>query len=74
MASRTEQRAIEAIARIKEQVPAANLQFLSFDLTRLTSALSAAESFQQREERLDLLINNAGIVSLNLQSQGHAQY
>ncbi|EGG09078.1 uncharacterized protein MELLADRAFT_71290 [Melampsora larici-populina 98AG31] len=61
MACRSEPRTQEAISRIKEEVPNAELDFLQFDLTRLASAITAAETFAQKEGRLDILVNNAGI-------------
>lgn len=63
MASRTEQRATEAITRLKAEIPAADVHFLPFDLTQFASATSAAERFMKQEQRLDILVNNAGIVS-----------
>ncbi|KAG0147847.1 hypothetical protein CROQUDRAFT_655640 [Cronartium quercuum f. sp. fusiforme G11] len=61
MASRTVQRATEAIARIKAELPAGDVRFLQFDLTQLASATRTAESFMNEEQRLDILVNNAGI-------------
>lgn len=61
MACRSEPRTLEAISKIKEEVPKAELHFLEFDLTRLASASKAADTFAQKENRLDLLVNNAGI-------------
>ncbi|POW05391.1 hypothetical protein PSTT_09728 [Puccinia striiformis] len=42
--------------------PDAQLDFIHFDLTILSSAKTAAENFTSRESRLDILINNAGII------------
>jgi retinol dehydrogenase-12 len=38
-----------------------DLRFLQMDLQNLKSVKAAANSFRQRETRLDLLINNAGV-------------
>jgi NAD(P)-dependent dehydrogenase (short-subunit alcohol dehydrogenase family) len=38
-----------------------DLRFLQMDLQNLQSVKAAANSFRQRETRLDLLINNAGV-------------
>ncbi|KAH9459966.1 hypothetical protein Pst134EB_008177 [Puccinia striiformis f. sp. tritici] len=62
LASRTESRAKAAIQKIKQLVPDAQLDFIHFDLTILSSAKTAAEKFTSRESRLDILINNAGII------------
>ncbi|PLW12727.1 hypothetical protein PCANC_18151 [Puccinia coronata f. sp. avenae] len=59
-ASRSESRAKAAIRRIKQLVPNAQLEFVHFDLTSLSSAKTAAEEFMSKESRLDILINNAG--------------
>lgn len=63
MASRTESKANEAIEKIKQQVPNAQLEFLCLDLTSLASVKAAAESFLSRESRLDVFLNNAGIMA-----------
>jgi NAD(P)-dependent dehydrogenase (short-subunit alcohol dehydrogenase family) len=38
-----------------------DLRFLQMDLQNLRSVKAAAASFRQRETRLDLVINNAGV-------------
>lgn len=38
-----------------------DLHFLQIDLQNLSSVKAAATSFAQRESRLDILINNAGV-------------
>lgn len=68
MASRNKSKAEEAIKTIKEKLGAANstepsIEFLEFDLTKLSSCKSAAENFLAKEERLDILVNNAGIMA-----------
>lgn len=62
MAARTESRAKRAIEEIKKELPDAHLEFIHFDLTILSSARKAAEEFNSKEQRLDILLNNAGIV------------
>ncbi|OAV88717.1 hypothetical protein, variant [Puccinia triticina 1-1 BBBD Race 1] len=62
LASRTESRAKSAIEEIKQLVPDAQLGFIHFDLTILSSAKAAAEEFMSKESRLDMLINNAGVM------------
>lgn len=64
MASRTESRALAAIAELKTEVPDAQVEFLQFDLTSLASASAAAARFLALEQRLDILVNNAGVVRL----------
>ena len=44
-------------------VPGAYISFLSLDLTSFASVAEAAHSFTSQSERLDVLINNAGIMA-----------
>jgi NAD(P)-dependent dehydrogenase (short-subunit alcohol dehydrogenase family) len=62
LASRSESRAKAAIQKIKELIPDSQVDFIHFDLTILSSARKAADSFISKEARLDILINNASIV------------
>jgi NAD(P)-dependent dehydrogenase (short-subunit alcohol dehydrogenase family) len=58
---RSEDRANEAIAKIKSVAPAADIAWIPLDLASLASIASAAAIVNQ-EARLDLLINNAGVM------------
>ena len=53
-----------AIAAVRAAVPAAALTLLELDLASLASVAAAAESFNRQSDRLDLLINNAGIMAV----------
>ncbi|CAD0023545.1 unnamed protein product [Aureobasidium pullulans] len=64
LAARTESKATSAIEEIKSQVPNAKVEFLSLDLTDFDSVKSAAETFKQKEQRLDILLNNAGVMAM----------
>lgn len=64
LAARTESKARSAIEDIKAQVPDAKVEFLSLDLTDFESVKAAADSFKQKEQRLDILLNNAGIMAV----------
>lgn len=63
MASRTQSKAEEAIEKIKKSVPNADLHFLQLDLTELAAIKKAADAFLGREKRLDILLNNAGVMA-----------
>ncbi|KAH3908576.1 hypothetical protein HBH56_169290 [Parastagonospora nodorum] len=64
LAARTASKAESAIADIKSQVPnACEIVHLPLDLTSFSSIASAADTFKSRESRLDILINNAGIMA-----------
>ncbi|HZG78764.1 MAG TPA: oxidoreductase [Paenibacillus sp.] len=52
-----------AVRRIREAAPGANLQLLPLDLADLGSVRAFAAAYREaRGERLDLLINNAGVM------------
>jgi NAD(P)-dependent dehydrogenase (short-subunit alcohol dehydrogenase family) len=64
LAARTASKAESAIADIKSQVPnACEIIHLPLDLTSFSSIASAADTFKSHETRLDVLINNAGIMA-----------
>lgn len=64
IAGRSEQKGQEAIRQIKDQHPSSSghLHFLLLDLNDLTTIKPAAENFMSRETRLDVLVNNAGVM------------
>lgn len=62
LAARSEEKANEAIQEILSENPqgkASNLVFLPFDMTDLKSIKKAAETIKEKEERLDIIVNNA---------------
>ncbi|KAF9698065.1 hypothetical protein EKO04_003909 [Ascochyta lentis] len=64
LAARTASKASSAIADIKSSVPnACEIIHLPLDLTSFSSIAEAAATFQRAETRLDILINNAGIMA-----------
>jgi NAD(P)-dependent dehydrogenase (short-subunit alcohol dehydrogenase family) len=62
MACRNRQKAEGAMTRIRERTPDARLEFIELDLASLTSVERFAEAFRTGHDRLDLLINNAGVM------------
>jgi NAD(P)-dependent dehydrogenase (short-subunit alcohol dehydrogenase family) len=62
MACRSESRARDAMSRLRADVENADLEFLQLDLSDLSSVRQFAEAFKQDYDKLDLLINNAGIM------------
>jgi NAD(P)-dependent dehydrogenase (short-subunit alcohol dehydrogenase family) len=62
LACRDVQRAVAAGKRISSDVPGADVQPVRLDLASLASVRKAAEEILDGTDRLDLLINNAGIV------------
>lgn len=62
MACRSLDKAEAAKARIVKDMPDASLQVMPLDLSSLASVKAFAEAFQAEHDRLDLLINNAGVM------------
>lgn len=62
LVSRNEQRGQQALQTIRQEVPAAALDFIPCDLSSLADVRRLAADFQQRYDRLDVLVNNAGIL------------
>ncbi len=65
MGARTPSKAEAAIAKIKEEVPDAKITFLELDLASLESVKKAADTFNASANRLDVLMNNAGVMALS---------
>jgi len=64
LACRNQQKAAIATLRILEADPDARVEVLLLDLSDLASVRKAADSFGARHDRLDVLINNAGVMML----------
>ena len=56
-------KANKAVEEIKTVVPSAPIKLLSLDLTSFESVQQAAEKFLAQEQRLDILMLNAGIMA-----------
>jgi len=59
---RSSKRGPQAVARIREQVPGADVHFRSLDLGSLASIEMFAKELTAEVTRLDLLCNNAGVM------------
>jgi NAD(P)-dependent dehydrogenase (short-subunit alcohol dehydrogenase family) len=64
MACRDEGKAQKAISNLKQQIPEARVEFIQLDLANLASVRAFAHTFRQRYGRLDLLMNNAGVMAI----------
>ena len=62
MAVRNAAKGREAVARIKKECPKADVDVMELDLADLSSVRKFAQDFTKRFSRLDLLINNAGVM------------
>jgi len=64
LAARSEEKAKEAIKATNEKTgKEENLVFLPFDMTDLKSIKRAAETVKEKEDRLDIVVNNAGVMA-----------
>lgn len=66
MACRNPAKAEQALAEVRRRVPQAKVAAMALDLSTLASVRSFAEVFHAQHQRLDLLINNAGILGVPL--------
>lgn len=73
LACRSEERGLAAVERIQLEDSSADVRFMRLDLADLIQVESFAKEFSARFERLDLLINNAGVMfpPLTRTAQGH---
>jgi NAD(P)-dependent dehydrogenase (short-subunit alcohol dehydrogenase family) len=62
MAVRNVEKGKQAAARITEATPGAEVELQELDLSSLESVRSAAAELRAAHERIDLLINNAGVM------------
>ena len=70
MACRSRAKAEEAQAKIIERLPAAMLDVMIVDLSDFASVRTFARDFRTRYSRLDVLINNAGLLLYSAQTNG----
>jgi NAD(P)-dependent dehydrogenase (short-subunit alcohol dehydrogenase family) len=64
LACRSETRGAEAGDRLVSEVPGADVEFVRLDLGDLQSVREFAATCEREYDRLDLLINNAGVMAL----------
>jgi NAD(P)-dependent dehydrogenase (short-subunit alcohol dehydrogenase family) len=62
LAGRNPSKGAEAISMIRFQVPAAQIRFERLDLASLGSVAAFAERVAEQWDRVDLLVNNAGVM------------
>jgi len=62
LACRSGKKAEEAMRRIRQRTPETHLEYIELDLASLASVERFAESYRAAHDRLDLLINNAGVM------------
>ena len=64
LACRSAERGERAFEELKEQLPDSGLQLMALDLASLASIERFARDFTQTHSRLDVLVNNAGIMAV----------
>ena len=64
MAARNQEKAASAKAAILAEVPDASLEVVELDLASLASVTAAAKAILDTHPRIDLLINNAGVMGI----------
>jgi NAD(P)-dependent dehydrogenase (short-subunit alcohol dehydrogenase family) len=64
LACRSVERAAGALERLGHEVPGADLEVLELDLADLASVRKFAAELLGRTDRLDLLVNNAGVMGI----------
>jgi NAD(P)-dependent dehydrogenase (short-subunit alcohol dehydrogenase family) len=64
MAVRNQEKAEQAVADIRADMPDASLELVPLDLGSQASVRAAAEQILRENERIDLLINNAGVMGI----------
>ena len=67
LACRSPERAAGALAELQRRVPNADATLMALDLSSLASVRAFASTFCAQYSRLDLLINNAGIMGVPFQ-------
>src|SRR5258707_7157675 len=71
LAVRDTEKGKRAAARIAGTAPGANVTVQPLDLTSLDSIRAAAGELRARHPRIDLLVNNAGVILTPRQTTGH---
>ncbi|MDP5184747.1 oxidoreductase [Blastococcus sp. BMG 814] len=64
LAARDPQKTTAAVARITERYPAASLEVVPLDLGDLAAVRAAADAVLAGHGRVDLLVNNAGVMAM----------
>jgi NAD(P)-dependent dehydrogenase (short-subunit alcohol dehydrogenase family) len=60
--SRSAAKGAEALRRLRDESPQSDADVLELDLSSLAAVEEAANRVREREDRLDLLVNNAGVM------------
>jgi len=64
LACRNKDKARTALAKIQAEIPGATVEIMALDLANLASVREFAKSFKAKYQRLDVLVNNAGVMNV----------
>jgi NAD(P)-dependent dehydrogenase (short-subunit alcohol dehydrogenase family) len=64
MACRTRAKAEAALQDVRDQLPKASVEFIRLDLSELASIRAFGEAVMAAHDKLDVLINNAGVMAI----------
>ena len=64
LAVRNESKGVKAAREIRSRLPTADLEVMALDLASQASIRAFADAFVAKHDRLDLLINNAGVMAI----------
>lgn len=62
MACRNPEKALFAMKKMKVEIPTADISIIPLDLNNLESVRNFTNEFKQTYQKLDVLVNNAGIM------------
>jgi NAD(P)-dependent dehydrogenase (short-subunit alcohol dehydrogenase family) len=65
---RNEEKCLRAVAELKAKIPGSNIDHISADFYSLANAKGMAEAIIDRFNRLDVLINNAGVYNTTFET------
>lgn len=67
LASRNLEKAKKALSKIQNKIPNSSVEIMQLDLANLESVNKFASEFKEKYDRLDVLVNNAGIMMVPYQ-------
>ncbi|UTW64521.1 SDR family NAD(P)-dependent oxidoreductase [bacterium SCSIO 12741] len=68
--NRPSQRSAEALAKLQEEVPKGKFEAVDCDLQNFASVQEAMDAIRSKYDKIDALVNNAGVMALNDQATG----